>query len=126
MFLTVFYSCETDIDFKGEETKSKMVLNTIINCTSDTAKLELVESIFLFSNKKQSLVEDAEIHISNNSNPLRIWYDNKDNKKAYYKYITPLEVGDKIEKNGYSLVFGKFFGSDIVLQSTEIISVNTQ
>lgn len=125
LFLLFLYSCESDVDFKGEEKKSKLVLNSIINCTSDTAKLELAESVFLFSGKKPQPIENADIQVTKNDIPLKTWYDSKDDKKIYYKYLSPLNPGDKIEIKGNSPVFGYFSGSDIVPQPAEIVSVTT-
>lgn len=126
LLLFALYSCESDVDFKGKETKSKLVLNSIINCTSDTAKLELAESVFLFSGNKSQSIENAQIQVAKNTNPLKVWFDKKDDKKTYYNYLSPLKPGDKIEIEGYVPAFGNFSGYDIIPEPVQIVSVNSK
>jgi hypothetical protein len=113
--IAVLFGCEKDVDFSGKELPSKMVVNSIINVKSDTNLIKISESVFEFSNTKANIVENPEIHLHINGEECnQIWQDTIMGVHTYYKFVSQLNVGDKVEFSAYTPKHGTVKGHDHV------------
>ena len=111
--------CEKDIDFGGKEPAPKMVVNAIINAQSDTNLIKISESVFDFSGQKPGVVENPEIHLNVNGKECsQIWTDTIIDVHSYYKFVSKLNAGDKIEFSAHTQKHGTVKSYDIVPDNT--------
>jgi hypothetical protein len=116
-----------DIDFNGKEPSPKMVVNSIINALSDTNLIKISESVFDFSDRKPGIVENPEINLSINGKICdRLWLDTIIGVHAYYKFVSKLNIGDKVEFSAHTPKHGTVKGYDHVPNViTEIKNIET-
>jgi hypothetical protein len=119
-------SCEEYVDFKGKELAPKMVINSIIQAKSDTGVIKISESVFDYSDQQPEVVENPEIHLSINGKECnQIWLDTIMDIHAYYKFVSQLNVGDKVEFSAHTPKHGTVHGFDNVPAVTEIKNIET-
>jgi hypothetical protein len=117
--ILLIYGCEKDIDFGGKEPAPKMVVNAIINAQQDTNLIKISESVFDFSNQKPGVVKNPEIRLNVNEKECRrLWPDTIIGVHAYYKFVSKLNIGDKIEFSAHTPKHGTVKGYDIVPANT--------
>jgi hypothetical protein len=111
----LLFGCEKDIDFGGKEPAPKMVVNAVINAQSDTNLIKISESVFDFSGQKPGIVENPEIHLNINEKECgQIWLDTIIGVHSYYKFVSELNAGDKIEFSAHTPKRGTVNAYDIV------------
>lgn len=111
--------CEKDVDFGGKEPAPKMVVNAVINARSDTGLIKISESVFDFSGQKPGIVENPEIRLNINEKACtQLWLDTVIGVHAYYKFVSGLNAGDKIEFSAHTQKHGTVKGYDIVPANT--------
>jgi hypothetical protein len=119
-------SCEKYVDFKGKELAPKMVINSIIHAKSDTGVIKISESVFDYSDQQPEVVENPEIHLSINGKECnQVWLDTIIGIHAYYKFVSQLNVGDKVEFSARTTKHGTVHGFDNVPAVTEIKNIET-
>jgi hypothetical protein len=119
-------SCEKGVDFKGEKTSPKIVINSIIHAKSDTGAIKISESVFDYSDQQPKVVENPEIHLSINEKECpQVWLDTVVGLHAYYKFASRLNVGDKVELAAHTPEHGAARGFDNVPAIAEIKNVKT-
>lgn len=115
----LLFGCEKDIDFSGKEPVPKMVVNAVINAQSDTNLIKISESVFDFSGQKPGIVENPEIHLNiNEKECAQIWLDTIINVHSYYKFVSKLNSGDKVEFSAHTQKHGTVNGYDVVPDNT--------
>lgn len=122
--ICLFSSCNNDVDFKGKEPASKMVVNAVINNQSYTNLIKLSESTFIYSDVKPKLIENPNIEVKINDQPVDVSFDHAKGTNCYYNFIGRLYTGDKVEVSGHTDKHGTVYGMDFVPQPPEIVSVD--
>jgi hypothetical protein len=122
--ILLFSACVKDVDFNGAETAPKMVVNSMINCKSDSNLLKISESVFIYSDNKPKIIEDPNLQLKINDIPVEIKFDHIKNKNSYYSFNSQLLPGDKIELSGQTAEHGTVQGVDYVPSPPQIKSVN--
>jgi hypothetical protein len=121
LFFGVFilFGCEKDINFQGKELPPKMVVNSLIYAKSDTNRIKISESAFAFSDQRAAIVENPEVRLSINGVVCnQIWQDTIIGVDTYYKFVSQLNAGDKIEFSAHTPKHGTVKGYDIVPNNT--------
>jgi hypothetical protein len=121
----LFLSCEKDVDFKGKELSPKIVVNSIIHAKSDTGVIKISESVFDYSDRQPDLVKDPEVHVSINEKECPVWLDTVMGVHACYKFVSILNIGDRIEFSAHTPGHGRVKGFDIVPSIAEIKSIES-
>jgi hypothetical protein len=126
-FCITLSGCEKDIDFQEKELLPKMVVNSIINVNSDTNLIKMSESVLDFSDIKPCVVENPEIHLSINEQECgQLWLDTIIGIHSYYKFVSQLNTGDKVEISAHTPKHGTVKGYDHVPNTvTEIKNIET-
>src|SRR5690554_1074131 len=122
--ILLFTACVKDVDFNGAETAPKMVVNSMINCKSDSNLLKISESVFIYSDNKPKIIENPNLQLKINDIPVEIKFDHIKNKNSYYSFNSQLLPGDKIELSGETAEHGTVYGVDYVPSPPQIKSVN--
>ncbi|MDR1098366.1 MAG: DUF4249 domain-containing protein [Tannerella sp.] len=122
--LCLFSSCNNDVDFKGKEPASKMVVNAVINSQSDTSLIKLSESTFIYSDVKPKFIENPNIEVKINDRPVTTSFDHVKRMNSYYNFTASLHPGDKVEVSVHTAEHGTVYGADIVPQAPVIASVD--
>lgn len=120
----LFSSCNSDVDFNGKEPASKMIVNAVINCQSDTNLIKLSESTFIFSEVKSELIENPNIEVKINDQPVTVSFDHIIKTNSYYNFITSLHPSDKVEASVHTAEHGTVYGVDYVPRPPEVVSVD--
>jgi hypothetical protein len=111
--------CEKNVDFNGKEPAPKMVVNAVINIESDTNLIKISESVFDFSTQKPCIVENPEIHLNINGKECnQLWLDTIIGVHSYYKFVSKLNSGDRMEFSAHTQKHGTVKGYDIVPRNT--------
>ncbi len=128
LFLSIILlsGCEKDISFSGKELPPKMVVNSMINAKSDTNRIKISESVFVFANQQAGIVENPEIHLYINGRACnQIWQDSIAGVHTYYKFVSQLNAGDKIEFSAHTPQHGTVKGHDYIpSNSVEIKNID--
>jgi hypothetical protein len=120
------FGCEKDIDFNGKTPSPKIVVNSIINARSDTNRIKISESVFDYSNQQPGIIENPDIHLSINGKECdQIWLDTIIDVHSYYKFVSALNIDDKIEFSIHTAKHGTVKGYDHVPDITEIKNIET-
>ncbi len=124
--LLAFTSCEKEVDFQ-KEMKSKMILTSLIDCTSTTNTIKVSESVSLFSDAKPTKIEKPNLQIKVNGEVLEkpTFLKDKD-EKVYYNFTSTLKTGDKIEIFSNTDKYGNVYGADIVPKLAKIKNIDTE
>jgi hypothetical protein len=118
--------CEKEIPISPDDSAPKVVLNAIINCTSEANSVKLSESVPLFSAAEASRIENPNLQLKINGLDKEITFDTYKDIHSYYRFTEPLSPGDKVEIGGYTSKHGAFSGFDNVPFPAEIVSVSTE
>ena len=111
----ILSGCDRDINFNGNELSPKMAVNSMINAKSDTNRIKISESVFAFTNQQVKIVENPEIHLYINGKECnQIWKDSIAGVHTYYKFVSQLNTGDKIEFSAHTPKHGTIKGYDHV------------
>ena len=117
--------CEQYIDFTGRELPPRIVVNSIINAQSDSARVKISESVFIFSDQQPAIVEDLDIQLRINGIEQEIEKDEIEGIHTWYNFATSLNPGDRIEISAHTPTHGTVRGYDVVPHSTvEITNIN--
>ncbi|MDR0560604.1 MAG: DUF4249 domain-containing protein [Prevotellaceae bacterium] len=112
---TLLFACEKYVDFNGKELLPKMVISAIINAKSDTGTIKISESVFDYSSQKSVAVENPEINLKiNGESCAQLWFDTLIGVHSYYKFISHLKTGDRVEFSAHTSKHGTVKGYDIV------------
>jgi hypothetical protein len=117
-------ACVNDVDFSGKETAPKMVVNSMINCKSDSNLIKISESVFIYSDNKPKVIGNPNLQLKINDIPVEIKFDHIKNKNSYYSFKYQFFPGDKIELSGQTAEHGTVHGVDYVPLPPQIKSVN--
>jgi hypothetical protein len=124
--INLLSGCEKDVDFKGKKIASRIVINSIIHAKSDTNTIKISESVFDYAGQQPDIVENPEIHlIINDKECNQIWMDTIVDIHTYYKFVSKLDVDDKIDLSVHTKKHGTVKGYDNVPNTTEIRNIKT-
>lgn len=121
-FSLLIVSCENEIEFKGNETSSLLVVNSF--CTPDSVVKVLV------SKSKFFLQDDTSFDFVNNAD-VNLWINDVKIEKmesigdGYYIGTYKPKIGDKIKITAKNNDFSEVSGTTDIIQSVNILSVDT-
>lgn len=125
-FLLLLTNCEEDINFH-KKAKAKMIITSLIDCTSNTNTLKISESVSLFSDAKPSKIEQPNLQIKVNGHAVNTpTFLKEKNKKVYYNFTSTLKPGDKVEVSSKTAEYGNVYGADLIPKPAKIKSIDTK
>ncbi|MDR2384969.1 MAG: DUF4249 domain-containing protein [Tannerella sp.] len=124
--IILLFGCEKEIDFNGKTPSPKIVVNSIVNARSDTNRIKISESVFDYSDQQPDIIENPDIRLNiNGKENNQIWMDTIIGVHTYYKFVSALNTGDKIEFSIHTDKHGTVKGHDQVPDITEIKNIAT-
>lgn len=123
--IAIMGGCEKEVPISREDSIPKVVLNAIINCTSDVNSVKLSESVSLFSSAEAGQIENPDLQLKINGSDKKITFDTYKDNHSYYHFAEPLFPGDKVKISGHTTKHGTFSSFDYAPIPAEIVSVNT-
>ena len=123
LILTVFlFSCEKEINFNGDEIKTKLVLNGILTLDS-VVKINLTESRFFLDDYRSfKEINNATVELWKDDNRIENLLNTGD---GYYTGTYIPETGDNIRITASCEGFDQIECSTAIIAPTTILSVDT-
>ena len=122
-------ACETNMEFSGTETASRLNIQSIAGAT-DPENLHAIlpsESVFIWGDKNPSPVIDATFRVWKNGVEVPVEViDDEVTGGPLPVFRTPLAAGDKLEMEGVSPTLGRVTASDVMPAPAVIRNVKVE